>query len=336
MIPLPSFSGDMADRIKACVARNSEWSSLGYFEEDRQAISLAISKKLSIPIEEFEDTSETASFHFLTLVLAIARWLNRSGYKEIAMRDERAMNQFELLARSKAMAGILVRLFSHSFVQDLGEVPQLGDMMAAFAQAANVSPVRAGQILTAHTYVRASTLIIARHIADGSPDDDGPPITMDFFAPYEEFLAQDKDVIMPPDAVVDASIQLYSTIKFIAGQPDVPVDIESLPKNAVSAHQFLRNYLVLAGLYRTPATMQLENFSLAGSTLGEVLDSLADERPLVLLDAVFQDVDGTHIILPMNPHSSRSDEENLPAHVSDEIEKLESQPSISVVMYPMG
>jgi hypothetical protein len=330
---LPNATDPLMERLKAGVDRNAQWRSLDWFEADRVKIAQAISTKLGIPLHEFEDTPQTASFHFMSLALSIAKWLHKSGWDAIEMRDHRSMNQFEELARTKAMAGILVRLFGHPYVQNIGQMEGLGSMMKVFTEASGVSETMLGHILTAHSYVRQSTILMGQFMAAGS--EGGYPVTMPFFEPYEEFLENDPDLFMPSDAVMDASIQLYSTLKFISEQPGLPASMATLPDDETHAHNFLRNYLMMSGLYRTPATLQLGKLSFSGASLGAALDSLTDEKPLVLLDSVFQDGDSVEIVVPFNPMSKSSDSQSLAGFLRDEGKKLPKEPTIAVAMYPM-
>jgi hypothetical protein len=334
LTPMPKATDDPMTRLKVGVARHAEWRSLDWFEADRSKAAQSLSEKLGIPIEEFADTDKTASFHFLSLALAIAKWLNDSGWREIGMRDEMSMNQLEQIARSKVMAGILVRLFCHRYVQNIGQMPGLGTMVKAFTAATGVSETMFGHVLTAHTYVRQSTLAMARFIADGSEGDS--PVKVGFFDPYREFLERDEDEFMPSDAVWDASLQLTCAMRFLNEQADLPVSLDGLPEGEAQAHHFLRNYLMMAGMHRTPAVFQLEKLSFKGATLGAAIESLHKKKPLVLLDAVFQKADGSsEIIVPVNPISRHN--EPLAAFIGAEIKRRppSSEVSIAIAMYPM-
>lgn len=332
--PLPKAADELMDRLNVAVARNTQWGSLDYFETDRANIAKALSDKLGIPLKEFDDTPETACFHFMTLTLAVAKWLHASGWDEIRGRDEKLMNQFERLARSKAMSGILVRLFGHAYVQNIGEMQGLEQMVKAFCMASGVSETMFGHILTAHTYVRQSALLMAEYLAEGSPEGEAP-VNGAFFEPYESFLENDPDGFMPPDAVMDASIQIYSTLQFLSKQAALPVALDALPEDAAKAHHFLRNYLMFSGMYRTPATLQLQKLSFKGASLAAALDSLTAEKPLVLLDTVFQDGDALNIVVPFNPMSNLSDANALPGHLAKECEKLPTMPAMTIASYPM-
>ena len=103
-------------------------------------------------------------------------------------------------------------------------------------------------------------------LADGSEGDS--PVTVELFDPYREFLENDPDEFMPSDAVWDASLQLTCAMTFLNEQADLPVSLEGLPADEAQAHHFLRNYLMMAGMYRTPAVFQLEKLSFKGATLG--------------------------------------------------------------------
>lgn len=331
---LPKPTDSPLDRLKTGAIRNIEWRSLEYFEEDRMEIVKAISSKLGIPESEFEDTPQTAQFHFMSLAVAIAKWLDKSGWEEIHNRDFKDMNQLEMLARSKIMAGILVRLFGHAFVQNLGETPGLGQMVKAFSLATGVREAMIGHVLTAHIYVRQSTLLMARFFADGQ--EGGSPVTVDFFDPYGEHLEGDGDGFMPIDAVIDASVQLYCAMKYIHGQADMPASLESLPESEPHAHNFLRNYLMLAGMFRTPATVQFGKLSFKAATLDNALESLGDEKPLVLLDAVFTGADGSvELVVPLNPLTKNPDTGVLAGLIGKECQKLASKPSIKMAMFPL-
>jgi hypothetical protein len=103
-------------RLEAGFARDAQWRSLEWFEQSRAKIAMDLSSKLGIAPEEFSDTPETACFHFMTLALAIGKWLDLSGRSELNMANAGPMDPMERLARSKAMEGILARLFLHSYV----------------------------------------------------------------------------------------------------------------------------------------------------------------------------------------------------------------------------
>ena len=332
--PLPKATDELMDRLKVGVERNSQWRSLDWFEEDRAKIAKSLSDKLGIPLTEFDDTPDTACFHFMSLALAIANWLHKSGWEEIRGRDEKLMNQFEYLARSKIMAGILVRLFSHAYVQNIGEMEGLDSMVKAFCMASGANETMFGHILTAHTYVRQSALLMAQYLAEGSPDGE-VPVKCGFFEPYDEFLENDEDGFMPPDAVMDASLQIFATLQFLNSQASLPVALDTLPDDAAKAHHFLRNYVMFSGMYRTPATLQLGSLSFKGASLAAALDSLSDEKPLVLMDAIFQDGDAVNIIIPFNPTSDAFDAKSLPMHLAKECEKLPAMPALTVTSYQM-
>lgn len=335
LTPMPKATDDPMARLKAGVARHSEWRSLEWFEADRAKAAQRISQKLGIPIEEFADTDKTASFHFLSLALAVAKWLHDSGWREIEMRNDMSMNQLEKIARSKVMAGILVRLFCHSYVQNIGQMPGLGSMVKAFTAATGVSETMFGHVLTAHSYVRQSTLAMARFMADESEGDS--PVTVGFFDPYREFLESDEDEFMPSDAVWDASLQLTCAIRFLNEQAELPVSLDGLPEDDDQAHHFLRNYLMMAGMHRTPAVFQLQKLSFKGATLGDAIESLHAKKPLVLLDTVFQNADGSsEIIVPVNPLSKHN--EPLAAFIGAEMKRNppSSEVSIAIAMYPMA
>lgn len=334
LTPMPKATADLATRLKVGVFRHAEWRSLEWFEADREKYAKSLSEKLGIPIDEFADTDKTACFHFLSLALAVAKWLQDSGWREIGMRDERLMNQLEKTARSKVMAGILVRLFCHRYVQNIGQMEGLGTMVKAFTAATGVSEAMFGHILTAHTYVRQATLAMARFMADGSEGDS--PVTVGFFEPYREFLENDQDEFMPSDAVWDASVQLFCAMNFLNKQAELPVSLDSLPEDEAQAHHFLRNYLMMAGMHRTPAVFQLEKLSFKGATFDAAIESLHAKKPLVLLDTVFLSADGSsEIIVPVNPLSDHR--EPLAAFISEEMNKRppSSEVSITIAMYPM-
>lgn len=334
LTPMPKATDDLMTRLQVGVARHSEWRSLDWFEADRAKAAQALSEKLGIPIEEFADTDKTACFHFMTLALAIAKWLKDSGWREIGMRDEMLMNNLEQIARSKVMAGILVRLFCHRYVQNIGQMQGLGSMVKAFTSVTGVSETMFGHVLTAHSYVRQSTLAMARYMADGSEGDS--PVKVGFFDAYREFLENDPDGFMPSDAVWDASLQLTCAMGFLNEQDNLPASLGGLPEDEAQAHHFLRNYLMMAGMYRTPAVFQLEKFSLKGATLDAAIESLHAKKPLVLLDAVFQNADGTsRIIVPVNPLSDHR--EPLHGFMSKEMTRNPPSPEASIViaMYPM-
>lgn len=332
--PLPQATYDIMVRLKAGMSRDLQWRSLDWFEQDRVKVAGALSEKLGIPFEEFADTDETAYFHFMTLALAIGKWLGKSGWQELDLRDTTDMNQLEQLARSKVMSGILVRLFTHRYVQNIGEMEDLGSLIKAFTQASGVSEAMFGHVLTAHGYVRQSALLMAQHLADGSNGD--CPVTVDFFEAYSEFLRNDESEFMPSDAVVDASMQLQCTMQFLSEQADLPASLDGLPEDEASSHNYLRQYLKFAGLYRTPARFRLKKLSLNGATLGDALDSLADDKPLVLLDTIFQNGDGSvQIAVPINPLSRHEDSKSLPALIAAVCKKLPVPPTIAVAMYPM-
>ena len=141
---------------------------------------------------------------------------------------------------------------------------------------------------------------------------------------------------MPSDAVWDASLQLTCAITFLNEQADLPVSLEGLPADEAQAHHFLRNYLMMAGMYRTPAVFQLKKLSFKGATLGAAIESLDNKKPLVLLDTVFQKTDGSSdIIVPVNPLSNHK--EPLAAFIGAEIKRRDpsSKVSITVAMYPL-
>ncbi len=209
-------------------------------------------------------------------------------------------------------------------------------MLKAFSQASGVPESMTGYILTAHTYVRQATLIVARHLADGSPDEGGSPVTMGFFDPYNEFLENDHDGFVPPDAVVDAALQLYATLKFLHERASLPASLDGLPEDEPHAHHFLRNYLMFAGMHRKPAVFQLEKLSFKGATFEAAIESLTDKKPLVLMDSVFQDGDEKmEIIIPLNPLTKSSDAKSLAGLLAKESQKLPVQPALSVTMFPM-
>lgn len=332
LIPITK-SDDPMVRIKAGFALNAQWRSLEWFEADRQKYAKRISETLKIPLKEFDDTEETACFHFMTQAIAVARWLETSGWAEIRMSDERLMNQMERTARSKAMAGILIRLFLHRFVQNIGEIPGLDRMVMAFTQASGVSSTYLGQVLTAHTYVRQCALLLAGYLAGGS--EEASPINDSFFEPYRAFLDRDEDEFMPKDAVVDASMQIYCTLKYLHEKADIPVSLESLPDGEEQAHRFLSKYFTLAGMYRAPAYFQIDKLTFKNVSLASAIDSLGAEKPYVLLDSVFQNIDGSlEIVVPFNP-VQRSDNGTLAALISNEGEKLPLPPSIVIATYPL-
>lgn len=334
LTPMPKADADPMTRLKVGVARNSEWRSLDWFEADRAKAAKDISEKLGIPISEFEDTDTTACFHFMTLALAAAKWLHESGWREIGLRDTIGMNQLERVARSKVMAGILVRLFFHRYVQNIGQMQGVGMMVEAFAKASGVPRTMFMHVISAHTYVRQSVLSMARFVADG--EEGSSPITVDFFDSYRESLESDEDEFMPGDAVWDASLQLTCAIRFLNEQADLPASLANLPDDEARAHHFLRNYLMMAGMHRTPAVFQLEKLSFKGSTFDAAIESLHAKKPLVLLDTVFQKADGSaEIIVPVNPLSNHR--EALPAFIGAAMKKNppSTAVSISIAMYPM-
>ena len=331
LAPLP-LAENNANRAAEGAMRDAQWRSLEWFEKDRLEIVRRISTKLDIPLDRFGEYGGSTGFHFLSLSLSIAKWLGKTGVEAVKMRDERAMNQLEDMARTKAMAGILVRLFAQGFVGDKTRFDN--GVIESFAKAAGVSEKLLRYVLSAHFCVRESTIQMAAFLADGS--EGACPVDMSFFEPYEESLQGDENGFMPPDAVVDASIQLYATIKFVAEQKDLPSSLDCLPETDSKAHYFLRAYLALAGACRTPATLRRGSLCFEGAVLGAALDSLADEKPLVLLDPVFQDGEDLKIVVPVNMYSKNPDSNFFPGLITTEGMKLPVQPIVAITMFTIA
>ena len=206
-------------------------------------------------------------------------------------------------------------------------------LVKAFSQASGVPASMLGHVLTAHTYVRQSSLLMARYCAGGALG--AAPVASGFFQTYEAFFENDPEGFMPRDAALGASIQISEAIQFLGAQASLPVSLRSLPAGDAHAHHFLRRYLSMAGMWRAPAALRAGELSLEAATLGAALDSLAEGSPLVLLDAAFQDGDKLEIVVPLNPMTGCPDAQGLASRVAQGGLKLPFPPIVKIAMYPL-
>jgi len=332
------MSDNRLDAIKRAAAKELEWRSLECFEPERKRIAESVSEKLKIPIEEFEDTVDTAPFHFVTLCLAIGNWLVRSREEELDKHEYAPMSEFEYIAREKAVAGVLVRLFSHPFVQHPSDVPQFDAFLISMAQASGSKLHPAAFVISAHTYVRNASLDMADFLAGGGGDEDGPPVTMDLFDPYFANLDdKDGDEIMPRDAAVDAAIQLCDTLAQINRRDDLPVSLENLPEDQSQAQQFLRSYLLFAGADRKPALFRRGELTFENATLGAAIASLSSKRPWVLIDTLFEPGgEALELSVPLNPLAENQAIMKFAQLLHGELSKVSGSPKAAISTLPIA
>lgn len=278
-------------------SKELERARLDWFEKDRLRIAKAISEKSEIPLSEFENTEETSAFHFITLTLALSSWIIRTGNRDSELRDSIALSDNGRLARRKLVAGILVRLLSHKFKQDLGSIPNLTEFLEAFGKFAGCSYSMTMQVLSAYSYVKQAALAMALQLQKGESE-----MSMAFFDGHTRFLENDKDRFVPRDAVIDAALQIHQTLTFIHETPGLPVSIKNLPDEPEAAFEFLRNYMMLAGLGRRPVLVNEGAIDFEDATLSRALDSYqADAIPWVLLDSNFERDGELSFVLPFVP-----------------------------------
>lgn len=309
-------------------SKELRWASLDWFEEERLKIAEAVSKATEIPLSEFEDTEDTASFHFLTLVIAIGDWLYENSFQYFTRRGHGTERENEEIAREKVVAGILLRLLSHRFNQDLGSIPNFQDFIRAFTKFSGRSHEMTLQILSAYSYLRLAAITMAHQLKNGQIE-----MSLTFFDGHNQFLERDKDGFMPRQAVMDATHQLYYTLTFVEEMPNFPSSIKNVPDDPQATHDFLRNYLRFAGVGRRPALVDEASMDFKNVSLKSALDSIqSDRRPKVLIDSIFEKDGKLTIALPF----ITSDSQNLSIQAKSLIQRADPElaKSLSLFAFP--
>lgn len=324
--------------IQQSVERHSEWRSLDFFEPGREAIVAAIVEKLKIPASEFVLSNDTASFHYLTTVLAIADWVRKSGFAELKLKhdnEELGPRNNELLARRKLVAGALIRLFLHPYVLGVEGMQGANQFVQGFSGASGIDQEMTLIVLGAADHVRGATIKLAWHLVNPDKQPGFHPVTTDFFNNYHELLADnDGDELMPPAAAMDASLQLGAALDFLVDRSDrlpFPPSMMSAEGNNAKTHNNLRNYLMLGGLFRKPMVLLNDKLKTDGADFSKAANGLSKKKPPVLMDSVFEDEGQVSICVPLITQDGSDDTMLL---VGRAVKALPSA-RVTVLMYPI-
>lgn len=324
--------------IQKAIERHSEWRSLDFFEPSREAIVAAIVEKLKIPASEFVLSNDTASFHYLTTVLAIADWVRKSGFAELKLKHEKeegGLRNNELLARSKLVAGALIRLFLHPYVLGVEGMQGADAFVQGFCGASGIDQNMTVIVLAAADHVRGATIKLAWHLANPDKEPGFHPVTTDFFNNYHDLLADnDGDELMPPAAAMDAALQLGAALDFLVDRSDrlpAPPSMMSAEGNDAKTHNNLRNYLMLGGLFRKPMVLLNDKLKTDGADFYKAANGLSKKKPPVLMDSVFEDEGRISICVPLITQDGSDDTMLLVGRAA----KAVSDAKVSVMMYPV-